>query len=56
MQLNVKLKRNEKEQIWSVEIDGKSYEFMSIGQVKALVNRAVVSVEESMIGATRRPQ
>jgi hypothetical protein len=54
-QLNVKLMRNEKEQTWSVEIDGKSYNFVTIEEVKELVNRALASVEESMIDAMRRP-
>jgi hypothetical protein len=55
-QLNVKLMRNEKEESWSVEIDGKSYKFVTIEEVKALVNRALASVEESMTDAMRRPQ
>jgi hypothetical protein len=55
-QLNVKLTRNEREQNWSVEINGKSYDFISIESVKALVNRAVSSVEESMTDSMRPPQ
>jgi hypothetical protein len=55
-QLNVKLMRNGKEQSWSVEIDGKSYNFVTIEEVKALVNRALASVEKSMTDAMRRPQ
>jgi hypothetical protein len=50
-QLTVKLTRNERERNWSVEINGKSYNFLSIEQVKALVNRAVASAEESMTDA-----
>jgi hypothetical protein len=48
--------RNEKEQSWYVEIDGKSYNFVTIEEVKALVSRALVSVEESMTDPMRRPQ
>jgi guanylate kinase len=48
--------RNGKEQSWSVEIDGKSYNFVTIEEVKALVNRALASVEKSMTDAMRRPQ
>jgi hypothetical protein len=55
-QLNVKLMRNEKEESWSVEIDGKSYKFVTIEEVMALVNRTLASIEESMTGAMRRPQ
>jgi hypothetical protein len=55
-QLNVQLRRNEPEQNWSVEINGKSYDFISIESAKALVNRAVANIEESMTDATRRPQ
>jgi hypothetical protein len=55
-QMNVKLMRNEKEQSWYVEIDGKSYNFVTIEEVKALVSRALVSVEESMTDPMRRPQ
>jgi hypothetical protein len=54
-QLNVTLTRNEEQQNWSVEINGKSYHFLSIEEVMALVNSAVASVEESMT-AMRRPQ
>jgi hypothetical protein len=55
-QLNLKIKRNEKEQNWSVEINGTSYDYVSIEDVKAIVNRAVASVEKSMNDAMRRPQ
>jgi hypothetical protein len=54
-QLNIKLMRNEKEQSWSVEIDGKSYDVVTIEEVKALVSRALASVEESMTDVIRRP-
>jgi hypothetical protein len=46
-QLNLKLTRNEREQNWSVEINGKSYDFISIESVKALVKSALASAEES---------
>jgi hypothetical protein len=55
-QLNLKLTHNEKEQNWSVEINGTSYNFVSIEQVKVLVSRAVAIVKGSMTDATRRPQ
>jgi hypothetical protein len=41
-QLNVKLKRNEREQNWSVEIDGNFYDFISIESVKEFVKDALI--------------
>jgi hypothetical protein len=53
-QLNVKLRRNEKEQNWSVEVNGKSYEFISIEEVDELVKRALVNAQESLTDTTTR--
>ena len=47
-QLNVKLRRNHQEQNWSVEINGKSYEFISIEEVDELVKRALINAQESL--------
>jgi hypothetical protein len=47
-QLNVKLRRNEKEQNWSIEINGKSNEFISIEEVDELVKRALINAQESL--------
>ncbi len=49
-QLSVKLRPNEKEQNWSVEINGKSYEFISIEEVDELVKRALIDAEVSFTG------
>jgi hypothetical protein len=51
-QLNVKLRRNQHEQNWSVEINGKSYEFISIEEVDELVKRALINAQESLTDAT----
>ncbi len=51
-QLNVKLRRNHQEQNWSVEINGKSYEFVSIEEVDELVKRALINAQESLTDAT----
>jgi hypothetical protein len=51
-QFNVKLRRNQQEQNWSVEINGKSYEFISIEEVDALVKRALINAQESLTDAT----
>jgi hypothetical protein len=53
-QLNVKLRRNHQEQNWSVEINGKSYEFISIEEVDELVKRAVTDAQQSLKDATNR--
>jgi hypothetical protein len=55
-QLNVKLKRNEREQNWSVEINGKSYDFIPIESVKELVRDALIDVEESVPDRTQHKQ
>jgi hypothetical protein len=47
-QLNVKLRRNHQEQNWSVEINDKSYEFISIEEVDELVKRALINAQESL--------
>ena len=47
-QLNVKLQRNHQEQNWSVEINDKSYEFISIEEVDELVKRALINAQESL--------
>jgi hypothetical protein len=51
-QINVKLWRNEGEHRWSVEIDGKSYEHISMEAIKELVKRALLNAQESMTGET----
>jgi hypothetical protein len=51
-QLNVKLRRNHQEQNWSVEINGKSYEFISIEEVDELVKHALINAQESLTDAT----
>jgi hypothetical protein len=51
-QINVKLRRNETEQNWSVEINGKSYQDISMETVRELVKRALSNAEESMADAT----
>jgi hypothetical protein len=51
-QLNVKLRRNHQEQNWSVEINGKSYEFISIEEVDELVKQALINAQESLTDAT----
>ena len=53
-QLNVKLRRNHQEQNWSVEIEDKCYEFISIEEVDELVKRALINVQESLTDATTR--
>jgi hypothetical protein len=53
-QLNVKLRRNHQEENWSVEINGKSYEFISIEEVDELVKRALINAQESLTDATTR--
>jgi hypothetical protein len=55
-QLNVKLSHNEREQNWSVEINGKSYDFISIESVKELVKDALIDAEESRVDRTRHAQ
>jgi hypothetical protein len=50
--LNVKLRRNHQEQNWSVEINGKSYEFISIEEVDELVKHALINAQESLTDAT----
>lgn len=55
-QLKVKLKRNEREQNWSVEINGKSYDFISIESVKELVKDALIDAEESLLNGTQHMQ
>jgi hypothetical protein len=51
-QLNVKLQRNHQEQNWSVEINDKSYEFISIEEVDELVKQALINAQESLTDAT----
>jgi hypothetical protein len=51
-QLNVKLRRNHQEQNWSVEINGKFYEFISIEEVDSLVKRALINAQEFLTDAT----
>jgi hypothetical protein len=53
-QLNVRLRRNRQEENWSVEINGKSYEFISIEEVDELVKRALTNAQESLTDATTR--
>jgi hypothetical protein len=53
-QLNVKLRRNHQEENWSVEVNGKSYEFISIDEVDELVKRALTNAQESLTEATTR--
>ena len=53
-QLNVKLRRNHQEQNWSVEINGKSYEFISIEEVDELVKHASINAQEILTDATTR--
>ena len=53
-QLNVRLWPNVQEENWSVEINGKSYEFISIEEVDELVKRALVNAQESLIDTTTR--
>jgi hypothetical protein len=50
--LDIRLSRNEREQNWSVTINGKSYEFISIEAVKELVLHAVAIAEGSVIDVT----
>lgn len=54
--VNIKLSRNEREQNWTVTINGKSYEFISIEAVKDLVSRAVAIAEGAMTDPTNRRQ
>jgi hypothetical protein len=49
-QLNVKLTYNEREQNWSVEISGKSYDFITIESVKKLLKDALIDSEKSLLG------
>jgi len=53
-QLNVKLRRNHQEQNWSVEINGRSYEFVSIEEVDELVKRALINAQESLTDTITR--
>lgn len=53
-QLNVKLRRNQQEQNWSVEINGRSHDFISIEEVDELVKRALINAQESLTDATSR--
>jgi hypothetical protein len=55
-QLKVKLKRNEREQNWSVKINGKSYDFISIESVKELVKDALIDAEESLLDGPQHMQ
>jgi hypothetical protein len=55
-EINVKLWRNNREQDWSVEINGKRYESVPIELIEELVERALIVAEESLIKVlTRRP-
>jgi hypothetical protein len=55
-EINVKLWRNNREQDWSVEINGKRYESVPIELIEELVERALIVAEESIIEVvTRRP-
>jgi hypothetical protein len=47
-QLNVKIRLNHQEQNWSVQINDKSYEFISIEEVDELVKRALINAQESL--------
>jgi hypothetical protein len=47
-QLNVKLRRNHQEENWSVEINDKSYEFISIEEVDELVKRALINAQGAL--------
>ena len=53
-QLNVKLRHNHQEQNWSVEINGKSHELISIEEVDELVKRALITAQESLIDTATR--
>jgi hypothetical protein len=54
--LDIRLLRNEREQNWTVTINGKSYKSVSIEAVKELVLRAVAIAEGSMVDPTRHTQ
>jgi hypothetical protein len=51
--VNIKLSRNEREQNWTVTVNGKSHEFISIQAVKEVVSRAVAIAEAAMVDPTR---
>jgi hypothetical protein len=54
--MDITLLRNEREQNWSVTINGKSYEFISIEVVRELVLRAVAIAEGAMVDGTPHMQ
>jgi hypothetical protein len=53
-ELNVKLWRNQRDQDWSVEINGERYESVKIEFVEELVKRALVDAKQSMTEAAPR--
>jgi hypothetical protein len=56
-QFNIKLRRNEGEQVWTVEINGKTHESVHSEVAKELVKRALIEAEENLNkSATRRTQ
>jgi hypothetical protein len=54
--VSITLSRNEREQNWTVTINGKSYEFISIEAVKEHVSRAVAIAERAMTDRSSRRQ
>jgi hypothetical protein len=57
MQFNIGLRRNEGEQAWTVEINGKTHESVDSEVAKELVKRALLEAEEYLNrSAIRRPK
>ncbi len=55
-ELSFKIWRNQQNQNWSIEINGKSYEFISLDSVNQLVKDALIDAEESMVNKTDHMQ
>jgi len=54
---NIRLRRNEGEQAWTVEINGNTHESVDSEVAKELVKRALIEAEEYLNkSATRRTQ
>jgi hypothetical protein len=45
-QFNIRLRRNEREQAWTVEINGNIHKYVDSAVAKELVKRALIEAEE----------
>ncbi len=55
-ELSFRIWRNQQEQNWSIEINGKSYEFISLESVNRLVKDALIDAAESVADKTSHTQ